>query len=206
MPCRRPPAAILIGKTVTTEFANRHPGPTSNPHNPAAHAGRIVERLGGCCRRFHGAAGDRDPDRRLGDPAGRLLRRRRVQAELRPVPPAGMHPNTESLDTVGTMARSVEDIALFRAALMAIPYEAPRDAGAAAAPRAVPHAALGPRRAGGPGGARRRRRTAARRRGRDRRERIAVRNAPTSPKPSAATAPMRRRASMRRSCTATLRC
>jgi len=40
-------------------------------------------------------------------------------------PPAGMHPNTESLDTVGTMARSVEDTALFRAALMAIPYEAP---------------------------------------------------------------------------------
>jgi Asp-tRNA(Asn)/Glu-tRNA(Gln) amidotransferase A subunit family amidase len=41
-------------------------------------------------------------------------------------PPAGMHPNTESLDTVGTMARSVEDTALFRAALLAIPYEQPR--------------------------------------------------------------------------------
>ncbi|HEX2150968.1 MAG TPA: amidase, partial [Stellaceae bacterium] len=41
-------------------------------------------------------------------------------------PPAGMHPNTESLDTVGTMARSVEDTALFRAALMAIPYEKPQ--------------------------------------------------------------------------------
>src|SRR5439155_530360 len=40
-------------------------------------------------------------------------------------PPAGMHPNTESLDTVGIMARCVEDIALFRAALMAIPYERP---------------------------------------------------------------------------------
>ena len=40
-------------------------------------------------------------------------------------PPAGMHINTESLDTVGIMARSVEDIALFRAALMAIPYEPP---------------------------------------------------------------------------------
>src|SRR6267142_31719 len=26
--------AILLGKTVTTEFANRHPGPTRNPHNP----------------------------------------------------------------------------------------------------------------------------------------------------------------------------
>jgi Asp-tRNA(Asn)/Glu-tRNA(Gln) amidotransferase A subunit family amidase len=37
-----------------------------------------------------------------------------------------MHPNTESLDTVGTMARSVEDTALFRAGLMAIPYEPPK--------------------------------------------------------------------------------
>jgi Asp-tRNA(Asn)/Glu-tRNA(Gln) amidotransferase A subunit family amidase len=36
-----------------------------------------------------------------------------------------MRINTEALDTVGIMARSVEDIALFRAALMAIPYEPP---------------------------------------------------------------------------------
>ena len=27
--------AVIMGKTVTTEFANRHPGPTTNPHNPA---------------------------------------------------------------------------------------------------------------------------------------------------------------------------
>jgi Asp-tRNA(Asn)/Glu-tRNA(Gln) amidotransferase A subunit family amidase len=40
-------------------------------------------------------------------------------------PPAGMHPNTETLDTVGAMARTVADIALFRAALMAISYEPP---------------------------------------------------------------------------------
>ena len=26
---------FLLGKTVTTEFANRHPGPTANPHDPA---------------------------------------------------------------------------------------------------------------------------------------------------------------------------
>src|SRR5215831_8038702 len=25
---------ILLGKTVSTEFANAHPGPTTNPHNP----------------------------------------------------------------------------------------------------------------------------------------------------------------------------
>jgi len=40
-------------------------------------------------------------------------------------PPAGMRINTETLDTVGIMARSVGDIALFRAAMMAIPYMPP---------------------------------------------------------------------------------
>ena len=35
---------------------------------------------------------------------------------------AGMKANTEWLDTIGAYARSVEDIALFRAALMAMPY------------------------------------------------------------------------------------
>jgi Asp-tRNA(Asn)/Glu-tRNA(Gln) amidotransferase A subunit family amidase len=37
-----------------------------------------------------------------------------------------MRINTEALDTVGIMARSVGDIALFRAAMMAIPYEPPK--------------------------------------------------------------------------------
>jgi len=41
------------------------------------------------------------------------------------VPPAGMKPNTEWLDTIGAYARSVEDMALFRAVLMAIPYAPP---------------------------------------------------------------------------------
>src|SRR5690349_3104363 len=31
----RAAGAVLLGKTVSTEFANRHPGPTANPHNPA---------------------------------------------------------------------------------------------------------------------------------------------------------------------------
>src|SRR5207302_4057201 len=30
----RAAGAILLGKTVTTELANRHPGPTSHPNNP----------------------------------------------------------------------------------------------------------------------------------------------------------------------------
>jgi Asp-tRNA(Asn)/Glu-tRNA(Gln) amidotransferase A subunit family amidase len=40
-------------------------------------------------------------------------------------PPAGMRINTEALDTVGIMARGVADIALLRAAMMAIAYEPP---------------------------------------------------------------------------------
>jgi amidase len=31
----REAGAVMLGKTVTTEFALRHPGPTANPHNPA---------------------------------------------------------------------------------------------------------------------------------------------------------------------------
>ena len=60
------------------------------PARPRLLAGRLVERLGGGGRRLHGAARDRHADRRLGDPAGRLLRRRRVQAELWAVS-AGRH-------------------------------------------------------------------------------------------------------------------
>jgi Asp-tRNA(Asn)/Glu-tRNA(Gln) amidotransferase A subunit family amidase len=50
--------------------------------------------------------------------------------------PAGMHPNTETLDTIGIMARTVADIALFRAAIMAIPYAKP------AMPERAPRLAL----------------------------------------------------------------
>ena len=31
----RAAGAVIMGKTVTTEFADAHPGKTRNPHNPA---------------------------------------------------------------------------------------------------------------------------------------------------------------------------
>ena len=65
----RDAGAILLGKTVTTEFANRHPGKTRNPHNPAHTPGGSSSGLGGGRRRLPGRAGDRHADRRLGDPA-----------------------------------------------------------------------------------------------------------------------------------------
>ena len=39
---------------------------------------------------------------------------------------AGVRTNTEQFDTVGIMARSVEDLALFKAAVGELPYSPPR--------------------------------------------------------------------------------
>ena len=73
-----------MGKTVTTELATYAPGKTRNPHEPRAHARRLVERLGrGRCGRHRPARG-RHADQRLGDPAGVVLRRGRLQAVVRP--------------------------------------------------------------------------------------------------------------------------
>src|SRR5215471_16708347 len=121
----RATGGILLGKTVTTEFANRHPGPTTNPHNPNFSPG-------GSSSGSAAAVADFMVPLAIGTQTGGSVIRPAAycgvvgfKASYGLFPPAGMHVNTESLDTVGIMARSVEDIALFRAALMAIPYEPP---------------------------------------------------------------------------------
>jgi Asp-tRNA(Asn)/Glu-tRNA(Gln) amidotransferase A subunit family amidase len=122
----RAAGGILIGKTVTTEFANRHPGPTANPHN-------IDHTPGGSSSGSAAAVADFMVPLAIGTQTGGSVIRPAAycgvvgfKPSLGLFPPAGMHVNTESLDTVGIMARSVEDIALFSAALMAVPYEPPR--------------------------------------------------------------------------------
>ena len=121
----RAAGGILLGKTVTTEFANRHPGPTGNPHNPA-------HTPGGSSSGSAAAVADFMVPLAIGTQTGGSVIWPAAycgvvgfKASYGLFPPAGMHPNTESLDTVGIMARSVADIALFRAALMAIPYDPP---------------------------------------------------------------------------------
>ena len=116
---------ILLGKTVTTEFANRHPGPTSNPHDPAFTPG-------GSSSGSAAAVADFMVPLAIGTQTGGSVIRPAAYCGVvgfKPsfglFPPAGMRINTENLDTVGIMARSVGDIALFRAAVMAIPYEPP---------------------------------------------------------------------------------
>jgi len=121
----RAAGGILLGKTVTTEFANRHPGPTTNPHDPDFSPG-------GSSSGSAAAVADFMVPLAIGTQTGGSVIRPAAYCGVvgfKPAfglfPPAGMRINTEALDTVGIMARSVGDIALFRAAMTAIPYTAP---------------------------------------------------------------------------------
>src|SRR6516225_10474578 len=121
----RAAGGILLGKTVTTEFANAHPGPTTNPHDPGFSPG-------GSSSGSAAAVADFMVPLAIGTQTGGSVIRPAAYCGVvgfKPsfglFPPAGMRINTEALDTVGIMARSVGDIALSRAAMTAIPYEAP---------------------------------------------------------------------------------
>jgi len=103
--------ATIFGKTVSTEFAWRHPGPTTNPwnsaHTPggsssgsaAAVAAGIVplalgtQTLGSVIRpaAFNGVVG--------------------LKPSFGAIPRAGVHPLSPSLDHVGFFARRVDDVA-----------------------------------------------------------------------------------------------
>jgi Asp-tRNA(Asn)/Glu-tRNA(Gln) amidotransferase A subunit family amidase len=114
--------AILLGKTVTTEFANRHPGPTRNPHNPAHTPGGSSSGSAAAVADFQVVLG-------TGTQTGGSVIRPAAFCGIVGYKPsyghfavAGMKANTEWLDTIGAYARSLEDIALFRAALLAIPF------------------------------------------------------------------------------------
>jgi Asp-tRNA(Asn)/Glu-tRNA(Gln) amidotransferase A subunit family amidase len=114
--------AILLGKTVTTEFANRHPGATKNPHNPA-------HTPGGSSSGSAAAVADFQVVLATGTQTGGSVIRPAAFCGVTGYKPtyghfatAGMKANTEWLDTIGAYARSVEDIALFRAALLAMPF------------------------------------------------------------------------------------
>src|SRR6516164_7536212 len=121
----RAAGGVLLGKTVTTEFANRHPGPTTNPHDPDFTPG-------GSSSGSAAAVADFMVPFAIGTQTGGSVIRPAAYCgvvgfmpSFGLFPPAGMRINTETLDTVGIMARSVGDIALFRAAMMAIAYMLP---------------------------------------------------------------------------------
>nr|WP_315594446.1 amidase [uncultured Cupriavidus sp.] len=108
--------AVVVGKTVTTEFATFQPGPTRNPRAPA-HAPRTP---GGSSSGSAAAVAAGMVPLAFGtQTAGSIIRPaaycgvvgfKPTHATL---PLAGIKPLSPSLDTVGVLARRVDDAALF---------------------------------------------------------------------------------------------
>ncbi|GGC65921.1 amidase [Siccirubricoccus deserti] len=102
---------IILGKTVTTEFATRHPGATTNPHNPAHTPGGSSSgsAAGAGAGFFHAGFGTQT--------AGSIIRPAAFCGAVGFKPSwgtlhrAGMKVMSESLDTIGVITGSVADAA-----------------------------------------------------------------------------------------------
>jgi amidase len=113
--------AVILGKTVTTEFANRHPGATTNPHNPA-------HTPGGSSSGSAAAVADGHVPLAFGTQTGGSVIRPAAYCGVIGYKPTfgdfsrvGIKMQCHSLDTLGLMARTLDDIALFRGAVLALP-------------------------------------------------------------------------------------
>jgi Asp-tRNA(Asn)/Glu-tRNA(Gln) amidotransferase A subunit family amidase len=108
----RAAGAVILGKTVTTELALFQPGPTRNPHDP--------ERTpGGSSSGSAAAVADRHVPVALGtQTAGSIARPAAFcgiwgfKPTFGRLPTTGIKPVAPSLDTLGALARSAEDLAL----------------------------------------------------------------------------------------------
>ena len=129
----RAAGALVLGKTVTTEFAASHPGKTANPYDPA-------RTPGGSSSGSAAAVADHMAPLAFGtQTAGSVIRPAAFcgivgfKPSFGAIPRAGTKLLADSLDTVGVMARGVDDVALFSAVLSGRP-ELNRPGAAAAAP------------------------------------------------------------------------
>ena len=119
----RKAGGMIMGKTVTTEFANRHPGKTRNPFDP-------LRTPGGSSSGSAAAVGDFMVPLAIGTQTTASTIRpasfcgcvayRPSWGDLRLV---GVKEAAGSLDTLGLIARSVDDIALYRDVLLGIKSE-----------------------------------------------------------------------------------
>src|SRR5712691_8541809 len=116
--------ATIMGKTVTTEFANRFPGTTVNPHNPA-------HTPGGSSSGSAAAVADFQVPAALGTQTGGSVIRPAAFCGVIGYKPSfgefsrsGIKLQCHNLDTLGIICRSLEDLALLRAALLAAPPRA----------------------------------------------------------------------------------
>src|SRR5213075_1714078 len=114
--------AVILGKTVTTEFANRFPGATVNPHNPA-------HTPGGSSSGSAAAVADFQVPAALGTQTGGSVIRPSAYCGVVGYKPSfgeftrsGIKLQCHNLDTLGILCRSVADLPPLRAALTASPH------------------------------------------------------------------------------------
>jgi amidase len=119
----RKAGGVLLGKTVTTEFANLHPGPTRNPHD-------LARTPAGSSSGSAAAVADFMVPIAIGtQTTGSTIRPASFCGVFGYRPTFGEHrmhgvmEASGSLDTLGILARSVDDIALYRDVLLGIPPE-----------------------------------------------------------------------------------
>lgn len=108
----RDAGAVVVGKTVTTEFALFHPGPTTNPHDPARTPG------GSSSGSAAAVAAGTVPLAVGTQTAGSVVRPASFcgvvggKPTFGAIPTDGVKPCSTTLDTVGAFARDVGDVAL----------------------------------------------------------------------------------------------
>ena len=109
----RAAGAVILGKTVTCEFAGMTPGITTNPHDPARTPGGSSSGSGA-------AVADWMAPVAFGTQTGGSVLRPASYCGVFGFKPTynafnrrGVFPAAESLDTVGLLARSLDDIELF---------------------------------------------------------------------------------------------
>ena len=119
----RAAGGLILGKTVTSEFAHLYPGKTKNPHNPAHSPAGSSSGSGA-------AVADCMVPVAFGtQTGGSIVRPAAFNGCIGYKPsygdynPLGVHDNTRSVDTLGILSRTLEDQALMRAVVMGIPYK-----------------------------------------------------------------------------------
>jgi amidase len=129
----RAAGGVILGKTVTTEFANRDPRETVHPHNPAHTPGGSSSGSAAAVADFQVPVG-------LGTQTGGSTIRPAAFCGVIGYKPSfgefsrvGIKMQCHNLDTLGVICRSLEDVALMRAVLLAVDPQ-PVDR-ASAAPR-----------------------------------------------------------------------
>jgi Asp-tRNA(Asn)/Glu-tRNA(Gln) amidotransferase A subunit family amidase len=121
----RAAGAVILGKTVTTEFAMFTPGKTTNPHNSAHTPG------GSSSGSAAAVAACMVPLALGTQTAGSIIRPASYCGVVGYKPTygqfsvAGIKALSQTLDTLGGMARSVADLALLRAAMVGSPPRLP---------------------------------------------------------------------------------